>query len=343
MPEAGDVLCGRYVLESQLGKGGMGTVWLGRDEKLGREVAIKVLHSDSTDREWVARFKREARVMAMLKHPNIVVVHDLGEDQGAAFLVMERLPGPNLGEILRRQQPLPPVSWVVAYGKQVATALAFLHGAAAPVVHRDVKPQNLVLDEGGVLKLCDFGIAALPTMDLSRYTATGMPIGTIVYMSPEQVNAFEVGPASDVYSFGVVLYEMLAGVLPFRLDNGLHAYALQAVNVQPRPIEDHRPDVPPELAELIHAMLAKGAADRPGTTAVGATLSALGGGERGELREEAKILAELDRIHAKLQAGRGAEAGMRLIRLTERAQTTLGPDHETTRRIQSFGELSRGP
>lgn len=341
MPEAGDVLCGRYVLESQLGKGGMGTVWLGRDEKLGREVAVKVLHSDSTDREWVARFKREARVMAMLKHPNIVVVHDLGEDQGAAFLVMELLPGPNLGEILRRQQPLP-VSWVVEYGKQVATALACLHGEATPVVHRDVKPQNLVLDRGGVLKLCDFGIAALPTMDLSRYTATGMPIGTIVYMSPEQVNAFEVGPASDVYSFGVVLYEMLAGVLPFGLENGLQAYAMQAVNVQPRPIEDHRPDVPPELAELIHAMLAKRAGDRPGTAAVGAVLSALGGGERGEPREEGEIVAELDRIRAKLQAGRGAEAAMRLIRLAERARTTLGPDHETTRRIQAFGELSRG-
>ncbi|GAA4949250.1 serine/threonine protein kinase [Nonomuraea thailandensis] len=341
MPGEGDVLRGRYALLRRLGKGGMGTVWAGRDEELGREVAVKLLDAGGGDQEWPARFRREARVMAMLRHPNIVVVHDVGEHDGTPFLVMELLPGPDLGEIVRQQQPLP-VSWVVEYGAQIAAALARLHQEAAPVVHRDVKPQNLVLDLGGVLKLCDFGIARLPTLDLTRYTGTGARLGTVVYMSPEQCNAFEVGPPTDVYSFGVVLYELLTGGLPFSVENGLQAYAMQVVGRTPPPVGERRPGVWPELAELVHATLAKRPESRPDAGQVHAALTAMAGAAKTGANVEAEVQAELDRIRVKLQTGRGAEAGMRLVRLIVRARTGLGPEHEVTRQVVTFAEIVRG-
>ncbi|MGW0803311.1 serine/threonine-protein kinase [Nonomuraea sp. NPDC002799] len=342
MPEQGDTLCGRYRLISELGRGGMGTVWLGHDEELSREVAVKLLNPGDVKQEPVARFKREARVMAMVKHPNIVVIHDVGEDQGTVFLVMERLLGVDLSKLLRERNPLP-IPSIVEYGRQTAAALSCLHGAPATVVHRDLKPANLVLDQDGVLKLCDFGIASLPTMDMSRYTGTGAPIGTVAYMSPEQCRSHEVGPPSDVYSFGVVLYELLTGRLPYFVANSkAAAYMKQVLDTLPAPVEDHRADTPPELAELVHAMLAKGEDDRPDAAAVHAALSKMRGGTgRGETHEENDLLAELDKVRTRLQAGRQAEAGMRLVRLIDRAVTTLGPDHEVTRRIQAFGASSQ--
>ncbi len=267
---AGALLAGRYRLIEQIGRGGFGTVFRGTDLDLGRDVAVKLMRPDLPDdeaEELLARFDREARVMAMIKHPNIVMVYDRGRHEGGSFVVMEFLPGPDLG-VLQRRDGLLPIADVVHYGRQIAAGLECLHGHATPVVHRDLKPQNLILDHGGVLKICDFGVAALPTAGLTRYTMTPAAIGTDLYMSPEQCRGATVTPASDIYSFGTVLYSLLAGGPPFSNAGGFDACAHRIVTEPPEPMPARRPDVPPPLATLIHAMLAKPAADRPDATTV---------------------------------------------------------------------------
>jgi tRNA A-37 threonylcarbamoyl transferase component Bud32 len=254
----GEVISGRYELEELLGSGGMSSVFRARDRLLDRHVALKVLHARySDDDEHVARFRREARTVARLSHPHIVTVIDRGVDEGRQFIVFEHVQGENLKELVRRSGPLP-AQRAVALGLAVAEGLAFAH--AQGLVHRDVKPQNILLDEEGEVKVTDFGIAR--SLDVDRgLTQAGTVLGTSEYISPEQAGGGVVTPATDIYSLGIVLWELLTGAVPFSGDSFM-AVALRHVNEQPPSLLDVRPDAPPRLAAAVDRALAKNPADR---------------------------------------------------------------------------------
>jgi hypothetical protein len=254
----GEVIGGRYELEELIDHGGMSSVYRGRDRMLERNVALKVLHPHfGDDAEYVERFRREARAVAQLSHPNIVTVIDRGSADGHQFIVFEYVEGENLKQLLERTGPLP-VGRVVELGIQIADALAFAH--AHDLVHRDVKPQNVLIDAAGDAKVTDFGIAR--SLDVERgVTQTGTVLGTSNYLSPEQASGEQVTPASDIYSLGVVLYELLAGEVPFRGDN-LVVVAMKHVTEHPPSLLHERPDVPPRLAHAVEHALEKDPARR---------------------------------------------------------------------------------
>ncbi|HZI08850.1 MAG TPA: serine/threonine-protein kinase, partial [Myxococcus sp.] len=204
-----ELLAGRYLLERELGRGGMATVFLARDLRLSRRVAVKLMHPGEDGRR-AERFRREAELVASLKHPNVLEVHDFGEDAvRGPFLVCEWVQGENLRELARRLVPVPPEVAAVL-GWELARALEAAH--ARGVVHRDVKPENVLLARGGPLKLADFGIAALA--DQERLTSTGSITGSLAYMAPERIDTGAYSPASDVYAVGVILFELCAGTTP---------------------------------------------------------------------------------------------------------------------------------
>ncbi|GAB3497336.1 serine/threonine-protein kinase [Nocardiopsis coralliicola] len=251
----GDLLSGRYQLDEQIGSGGMGTVWRATDTILNRPVAVKLLHpaqmAEPTSRE---RFRTEGRITAGLSHPGIAQVYDYGEQGERAFLIMELVPGEPLSSILRRNAGLEP-GVTLDIIAQSAAALAAAHGRG--VVHRDIKPGNLLVTEDGTVKLTDFGIAR---GDQSvTLTQTGMVMGTAQYISPEQASGRPATHASDVYALGVVAYECLAGQPPFTADSPI-ALALAHTREPPPPLPD---SVPPQLVDLVTTMLAKAPDDRP--------------------------------------------------------------------------------
>jgi serine/threonine protein kinase len=247
-----------------LGRGGMGTVYRAADlDRGGREVALKLLALRKVrDPRDEARFRREAQTAASLQHPNIGTVHEVGEHQGRLFLAMPLYDGQTLERWLDRaaELDLMPVSEIVAIAAQLAAALAAAH--AAGIVHRDVKPANLILLGGRQLKLLDFGLAnwegAAPLTDL------GSAVGTVVYMAPEQIRGEAGGPGADVWAFGAVVYEMLVGRPPFgRSGPQPVAWLMQAILEQePPPLCELRPDVPPVLARIVERCLAKAPAAR---------------------------------------------------------------------------------
>jgi eukaryotic-like serine/threonine-protein kinase len=249
----GEVIAGRYDLEGLVEHGGMSSVYLGYDRMLERNVALKVLHPQyKDDPEYVERFRREARAVAQLSHPHIVTVIDRGVSDGHQFIVFEYVEGENLKQLLERTGPMP-VQRVIELGIQIADALAFAH--ARDIVHRDVKPQNILIDHAGDAKVTDFGIAR--TLDVERgVTQTGTVLGTSNYLSPEQAEGAPVTPASDVYSLGVVLYELLTGEVPFRGDS-LVVVAMKHVTEHPPALLDQRRDVPPRLAAAVEHALEK--------------------------------------------------------------------------------------
>jgi serine/threonine-protein kinase len=249
----GDVIAGRYELEELVDHGGMSSVYRGHDRMLERKVALKVLHAHFLDDpEYVERFRREARAVAQLSHPHIVTVIDRGSSDGHQFIVFEYVDGENLKQLIERTGPLP-AERAIELGIQIADALAFAH--AHDLVHRDVKPQNVLIDTSGGAKVTDFGIAR--SLDVDRgVTQTGTVLGTSNYLSPEQAAGEPVTPASDIYSLGVVLYELLAGEVPFRGDN-LVVVAMKHVTEHPPNLLDQRPDVPPRLARAIEHALEK--------------------------------------------------------------------------------------
>ncbi|MDP9428375.1 MAG: serine/threonine protein kinase [Actinomycetota bacterium] len=255
----GTILAGRYEVTAPIATGGMGEVWRARDRVLDREVAAKVLRSEFTgDPSFVARFRNEARHTAALSHPNIASVYDYGEtedERGSqlAFLVMELVEGKPLVTILHEEGKLP-VDWTLHVLGQAADGLSAAHHAG--VVHRDIKPGNLIVRPDGVVKLTDFGIAR--ARDATPLTRTGMVVGTAQYLSPEQAQGFEVTAASDVYSLGVVGYECLTGGRPFDGTSQV-AVALAHINRQPPPLPAN---VPPAVRLLIERALAKDPADR---------------------------------------------------------------------------------
>jgi eukaryotic-like serine/threonine-protein kinase len=254
----GDVIAGRYELEEIVGSGGMSSVYKAHDDQLERYVALKVLHPHfGDDEEYVERFRREARAVARLSHPNIVTVIDRGQADGRQFIVFEYIDGENLKEILEREGPLP-VRRAVELGLQIADGLAFAHQHG--IVHRDVKPQNVLVAPTDEAKVTDFGIAR--SLDVERgVTQTGTVLGTSNYLSPEQASGRPVTPATDVYSLGVVLYELLTGVVPFTGQN-LVAVAMQHVHEPAPSVLERRPDVPLRLAAAIERALEKDPADR---------------------------------------------------------------------------------
>jgi eukaryotic-like serine/threonine-protein kinase len=261
MPLAtGSLLAGRYEITAPIATGGMGEVWKARDRVLGRIVAAKVLKSEFiSDPSFLARFRNEARHTAALTHQNIASVYDYGEtvddtgSQQLAFLVMEFVEGQPLVTILHDEGALP-VDWTLHVLSQSADGLSAAHRAG--VVHRDIKPGNLMVRPDGVVKLTDFGIAQ--ARDATPLTRTGMVVGTAQYLSPEQAQGMEVTSASDVYSLGVVAYECLAGVRPFDGASQV-AIALAHINRPPPPLPAH---VPPAVRLLVERALAKDPADR---------------------------------------------------------------------------------
>jgi tRNA A-37 threonylcarbamoyl transferase component Bud32 len=249
----GEVLADRYELEELVGTGGMSSVYRAHDRLLDRKVALKVLHQQYTeDDEYVERFRREARAVAALSHPNIVTVIDRGEHGGRQFIVFEYVDGDNLKQVIERRGPAP-VETALELAIQIARGLSFAHQNG--LVHRDVKPQNVLLNGDGQAKVTDFGIAR--SMDVKRgMTTTGTVLGTSDYIAPEQAQGQPVDEHSDVYSLGVVVYEMLTNEVPFSGENFV-AVAMRHINDPPPPIRDKRPDVPPRLEAAVHRAMAK--------------------------------------------------------------------------------------
>ena len=241
-----------------VGSGGMSSVYRAHDKVLERKVALKVLHATLADQDdCVERFRREAQMVAGLQHQNIVGVIDRGEEDGQPFIVLEFVSGRNLKQFVEREGPLS-VERALELGMQIARGLAFAHENG--YVHRDVKPQNVLLNDDGEAKVTDFGIAR--SLDVQHgVTQTGTVLGTSDYIAPEQAQGQRVDEHTDIYSLGIVLYEMLTGAVPFTGDNFV-AVAMQHINETPPRVSEKRPDVPPRLDAAVARALAKQPDDR---------------------------------------------------------------------------------
>lgn len=270
----GDQLAGRYRLDRRLGQGGMGEVWRGHDLALDRSVAVKVLLEAATNDEVVARFRREATIGARLQHPGITVVHDVGQQDGRLFIVMELLAGEDLATMLARDGRLA-VDLAVDLAAQTAEALAAAHEQS--VVHRDLKPANLFLLPGRRLKICDFGIAYSADAT-AGWTVTGRMFGTPAYMAPEQWRGERAGARCDLYALGCVLYALLSGAPPFGQSEGPYVLMRRHIEEAPLSLREVGAPVPPELDRLVRALLAKDPEARPESAqSVGKTLRGLRG------------------------------------------------------------------
>jgi eukaryotic-like serine/threonine-protein kinase len=253
----GEVIADRYELEELVGRGGMSSVFRARDRLLERRVALKILHdSHLADSDLTERFRQEARSVAQLSHPNIVTVIDRGESDGRMFIVFEYIEGEDLKALIERTGPLP-VRRALEYAIEIARALAFAH--AHGIVHRDVKPQNVLLNGDGGAKVTDFGIAR--AVDVEGVTRTGTILGTSSYIAPEQASGGQVDACTDVYALGVVLFELLTGKIPFEGENFV-AIAMRHVHEPAPSVLDRRPDVPLRVAQAVERAMAKDPADR---------------------------------------------------------------------------------
>jgi eukaryotic-like serine/threonine-protein kinase len=248
-----ELIAERYELVELVGTGGMSSVYKAHDQLLERNVALKVLHPHyGEDDDYVERFRREARAVAQLSHPNIVTVIDRGADDGRQYIVFEYVDGENLKQLLGRTGPLP-IRRAIELGLGIAEALAFAHEHG--LVHRDVKPQNVLLTPEGEAKVTDFGIAR--SLDVERgVTQTGTVLGTSNYISPEQAGGKPVTPATDVYSLGVVLFELLTGDVPFPGENFV-AVAMRHINDPVPDLRPLRPDAPLRLVAAVERALEK--------------------------------------------------------------------------------------
>ena len=245
-------LNGRYRLDAQIGAGGMSTVYRAFDSTLERRVAIKLMHRDiASDSDQLERFRREARSVAQLSHPHVVGVIDVGEDDGRPYIVFEYVEGETLKDRIRRLGPLP-VDEAVAYAIEIARALGAAH--ARGIVHRDIKPQNVLIDEEGAAKVTDFGIAR--TLDDDGLTAEGRVLGTTDYVSPEQALGNDVTGQTDIYSLGVVLYEMLTGDVPFHGENQV-SVAMKHVREDLPDVAVRRPEISASLGSVLDRMTDK--------------------------------------------------------------------------------------
>ena len=247
---------GRYRIQRKLGAGGMADVYLAEDQELGRRVAIKILNSrHGNDDQFIERFRREAKNAAALNHPNIVSIYDRGEAEDTYYIAMEFLDGRTLKELIVGRGAAP-INVAIEYARQILSALRFAHRHG--IVHRDIKPHNVLVDGEGRVKVTDFGIARAGT---SQMTETGSIVGTAQYLSPEQAKGGEVDPRSDLYSLGIVLYELLTGKTPFEGDTPVEI-AMKHLSTAPKPPSKLRPDIPPELDMVVLRALAKNPDDR---------------------------------------------------------------------------------
>jgi eukaryotic-like serine/threonine-protein kinase len=247
----GSVFDGRYRIERKLGAGGMADVYLAEDQELGRRVAIKILNDrHAADDSFIERFRREAKNAAGLSHPNIVSIYDRGEAEGTYYIAMEYLDGRSLKELIVARGPAP-VKIAIDYARQILAAVGFAHKHG--IVHRDIKPHNVLVGPEGRLKVTDFGIAR---SGASQMTEVGSIIGTAQYLSPEQARGAPVDQTSDLYSVGVVLYEMLTGQVPFTGDTPLEI-AMKHLSEVPVPPSELRPEVPHDLDSVVLRALAK--------------------------------------------------------------------------------------
>jgi tRNA A-37 threonylcarbamoyl transferase component Bud32 len=253
----GTVLSGRYRLEAKLGSGGMSTVYLARDQTLDRDVAVKVMHREMSEQaDQLERFRQEARAVAKLSHPNVVAVIDAGEDGGHPYIVFEYVEGETLKQRINRVGALDPQE-ALAYAIEVARGLTVAH--ARNMVHRDIKPQNVLIDAEGRAKLTDFGISR--QLEQDGMTATGRVLGTTDYVAPEQAMGHGADPRSDIYSLGVVLYEMLIGQVPFHADSQV-GVAMKHVNEELPDVQQRRPEVSAAAALVVERATAKDPAER---------------------------------------------------------------------------------
>jgi eukaryotic-like serine/threonine-protein kinase len=263
MASAGTILAGRYRLGEVIGRGGMSTVYRAHDATLDRTVAIKVMSAALAEQDpvWIARFLREARAVASLTHPGVATVYDTGVENGMRFIAMELVPGRSLQAILADEAPLA-TARAVDIGAQVADVLSAAH--AAGIVHRDIKPGNVMVAPNGSVKVLDFGIAR--AVDGATLTQTHSLVGTVAFMSPEQALGRPADARSDIYSLGCVIYAMLAATPPFMAEVTA-AVLHQHTSVAPKPLRDMSRNVPSALDALVMQMLAKDPADRPQTAA----------------------------------------------------------------------------
>jgi serine/threonine-protein kinase len=254
--EPDTIIDGRYKVVSRVGSGGMADVYLAEDQLLGRKVAVKILHRHfAEDQEFVERFRREASSAAALSHQNIVGIFDRGEWQGTYYIAMEYVAGRSLKTIVREQGALEP-SLAIDIVVQILRAARFAHRRG--VIHRDLKPHNVIIDEEGRARVTDFGIARAGASDM---TLTGSIMGTAQYLSPEQAQGEAVSGASDLYSIGVILYELLTGVVPFEGESAV-AIAFKQVSAEPRPPSEVNPALPQALDVVVLRALAKDPAQR---------------------------------------------------------------------------------
>lgn len=264
----GKLINDRYELDDlSIRRGGMGDVWFGRDIKLDRPVAVKFIRfpDGEPDRDQIRRFVRESRITARLEHSGVPAVYDVGTHEGRPYLVMQRVDGISVADLVAEQGALP-IGWAAGIAAQVCSVLTAAHQAS--LVHRDLKPSNLMLQPDGAVKVLDFGLAAAPTLtDFSKITATGVPLGTPAYMAPEQIQANISGPATDLYALGCTLHEMLTGERLFDGSTSYEVWSKQVSHEPPR-VRDIRPDVPAELEELLLHLLRKKPEDRPANAQV---------------------------------------------------------------------------
>jgi eukaryotic-like serine/threonine-protein kinase len=247
---------GRYRIQRKLGAGGMADVYLAEDQELGRRVAIKILNGrHANDDQFIERFRREAKNAAALNHPNIVSIYDRGEAEDTYYIAMEYLDGRTLKELIVSRGAAP-VNVAIEYARQILSALRFAHRHG--IVHRDIKPHNVLVDGEGRVKVTDFGIARAGT---SQMTETGSIVGTAQYLSPEQAKGGEVDPRSDLYSLGIVLYELLTGKTPFEGETPVEI-AMKHLSTAPKPPSKLRADIPRELDMVVLRALAKNPDDR---------------------------------------------------------------------------------